>query len=89
MTETTEGEKRGWFQRLRSGLSRSSSRIGDSITGLFTKRKLDKALLDELEEAQQFLIDFDHVQRRQAQALQLRHQSQDTPHKLPELGLAR
>jgi len=51
MTETTEGEKRGWFQRLRSGLSRSSSRLGDSITGLFTKRKLDKALLDELEEA--------------------------------------
>jgi fused signal recognition particle receptor len=51
MTETPEGEKRGWFQRLRAGLSRSSSRIGDSITGLFTKRKLDKALLDELEEA--------------------------------------
>jgi fused signal recognition particle receptor len=51
MTETQQSEKRGWFQRLRSGLSRSSSRIGDSITGLFTKRKLDKALLDELEEA--------------------------------------
>src|SRR3954466_15861419 len=51
MTETTEGEKRGWFQRPRTGLSHSSSRIGDSITGLFTKRKLDKALLDELEEA--------------------------------------
>ena len=51
MTEITDGEKRGWFQRLRTGLSRSSSRIGDSITGLFTKRKLDKALLDELEEA--------------------------------------
>jgi fused signal recognition particle receptor len=51
MTEISEGEKRGWFQRLRTGLSRSSSRIGDSITGLFTKRKLDKALLDELEEA--------------------------------------
>src|SRR5205823_4841101 len=43
--------KRGWFQRLRTGLSRSSGRIGDSITGLFAKRKLDKALLDELEEA--------------------------------------
>jgi len=51
MTEIQEGEKRGWFQRLRAGLSRSSSRIGESITGLFTKRKLDKALLDELEEA--------------------------------------
>ncbi len=51
MTDAQDGEKRGWFQRLRVGLSRSSSRIGDSITGLFTKRKLDKALLDELEEA--------------------------------------
>jgi fused signal recognition particle receptor len=51
MTDTTATEKRGWLQRLRSGLSRSSSKIGDSITGLFTKRKLDKALLDELEEA--------------------------------------
>jgi fused signal recognition particle receptor len=51
MTDAQNGEKRGWLQRLRSGLSRSSSKIGESITGLFTKRKLDKALLDELEEA--------------------------------------
>ncbi|HVO04392.1 MAG TPA: signal recognition particle-docking protein FtsY [Candidatus Cybelea sp.] len=51
MTDLAEGEKRGWLQRLRSGLSRSSSKIGESITGLFTKRKLDRALLDELEEA--------------------------------------
>jgi len=51
MTDNQNGEKRGWLQRLRSGLSRSSSKIGESITGLFTKRKLDKALLDELEEA--------------------------------------
>jgi fused signal recognition particle receptor len=51
MTDIANTEKRGWLQRLRAGLSRSSSKIGDSITGLFTKRKLDKALLDELEEA--------------------------------------
>jgi len=51
MNDVPNGEKRGWLQRLRSGLSRSSSKIGESITGLFTKRKLDKALLDELEEA--------------------------------------
>jgi fused signal recognition particle receptor len=51
MTDNQDGEKRGWLQRLRSGLNRSSSKIGESITGLFTKRKLDKALLDELEEA--------------------------------------
>jgi fused signal recognition particle receptor len=51
MTDIANTEKRGWLQRLRAGLSRSSSKIGESITGLFTKRKLDKALLDELEEA--------------------------------------
>lgn len=49
--QTSETEKRGWFARLKSGLSRTSTRITSSITGVFTKRKLDRALLDELEEA--------------------------------------
>ena len=49
--QTGDTEKRGWFARLKSGLSRTSTRITGSITGIFTKRKLDKALLDELEEA--------------------------------------
>src|ERR1700743_847981 len=49
--QTSETEKRGWFGRLKSGLSRTSTRITSSITGVFTKRKLDRALLDELEEA--------------------------------------
>ena len=49
--EGSETEKRGWFQRLKSGLARSSAKVAGSITGLFTKRKLDRALLDELEEA--------------------------------------
>jgi len=51
MTDSTTSEKQGWFQRLKSGLSRSSAKLTDSITGIFTKRKLDRALLDELEEA--------------------------------------
>jgi fused signal recognition particle receptor len=49
----SEGEnekKAGWFGRLKAGLSRSASQIGGSITALFTKRKLDQAALDELEE---------------------------------------
>lgn len=49
--QTSETEKRGWFARLKSGLSRTSTRITGSITGIFTKRKLDRELLDELEEA--------------------------------------
>jgi fused signal recognition particle receptor len=40
----------GWLDRLRAGLGRSSERIGGGITGLFTKRKLDAAALEELED---------------------------------------
>ncbi len=42
---------KGWLSRLRDGLSRSTGKLGDSITGLFTKAKLDAATLDALEEA--------------------------------------
>jgi len=40
----------GWLSRLKSGLSRSSSRLGEGITGIFTKRRLDESALEELEE---------------------------------------
>jgi fused signal recognition particle receptor len=42
--------KRSWLQRLRSGLSRSSSNIARGLTDIFTKRKLDAASLDDLED---------------------------------------
>ena len=42
--------KRSWFARLTAGLSRSSSAIGRGITDIFTKRKLDAASLDDLED---------------------------------------
>lgn len=41
---------KGWFARLREGLSKSSRRLVDGISSLFTKRKLDSATLEELEE---------------------------------------
>ena len=41
----------GWFSRLKSGLSRSSGRLTESIGAIFTKRKLDHTALEELEEA--------------------------------------
>ncbi len=50
MTDAAGAEKRGWFGRLREGLSRSSTRLGEGIAGIFTKRKLDRATLEELEE---------------------------------------
>ncbi|PSH66625.1 signal recognition particle-docking protein FtsY [Phyllobacterium brassicacearum] len=44
-------EKRlAWFERLRKGLSRSSQQLGDSIGGIFTKRKLDEDTLQDLED---------------------------------------
>ena len=42
--------KTGWFARLKAGLSRSSGKIGEGIGAIFTKRKLDDAALEELEE---------------------------------------
>ena len=47
MSET----KPGFFSRLAQGLKRSSSKLGDSVTAIFTKRKLDAAALEELEDA--------------------------------------
>ena len=39
-----------WFQRLRQGLSRSSRELKDSISGVFTRRKLDEDTLQDLED---------------------------------------
>ena len=49
MSDETE-TKGGWFSRLKSGLAKSSRRLVDGIGALFTKRKLDDAALEELEE---------------------------------------
>ncbi len=46
----TDKPKKGWLARLKEGLTRSSSKIGEGIGAIFTKRKLDRAALDELEE---------------------------------------
>ena len=40
----------GWFSRLSEGLSKSSRSITGSITSIFTKKKLDKATLQDLED---------------------------------------
>jgi fused signal recognition particle receptor len=43
-------QKKGWFQRLTSGLTRSSQQMTDQVTGVFTKKPLDQEQLDALEE---------------------------------------
>jgi fused signal recognition particle receptor len=42
--------KRSWFERLRSGLARSSSALSESVAAIFTKKKLDAETLGELED---------------------------------------
>ena len=49
MSDETE-KKRGWLSRLKAGLGKSASAIGDGISNIFSKRKLDDAALEELEE---------------------------------------
>ena len=43
-------KKKGWFGRLKSGLSRSTNAISSGIGDIFTKRKLDATSLQELED---------------------------------------
>jgi len=42
--------KIGWFQRLKSGLAKTSAKLTDGITAVFTKRKLDGETLEDLED---------------------------------------
>ncbi len=44
------GEGRGWLARLRAGLTRSSSRLSDGISGIVKGRRLDDAAIEEIEE---------------------------------------
>jgi fused signal recognition particle receptor len=50
VTPESKTEKKSWFQRLKDGLSRSSSKLTTGITDLFTKRKLDDEAVEELED---------------------------------------
>ena len=47
---TAEQARVGWFGRLKAGLSKTSSRLTESITGLVTKKKLDHETLEDLED---------------------------------------
>ncbi|HLQ90242.1 MAG TPA: signal recognition particle-docking protein FtsY [Xanthobacteraceae bacterium] len=51
MNDSTDSDKpKSWWQRLTGGLKRTSSAIGNAITDLVRKRKLDSAMLEEIEE---------------------------------------
>jgi fused signal recognition particle receptor len=50
MSDTREQPKQSWWRRLSSGLKRTSSSIGTAVADLVTKRKLDRAMLEEIED---------------------------------------
>ena len=51
MNDTTpETPKLSWWRRLSDGLKRTSSSLGTAVADLVTKRKLDRAMLDEIED---------------------------------------
>jgi fused signal recognition particle receptor len=43
-------EKLGWFQRLKQGLTKSSSRLTEGLAAILVKRRLDETTLEEIEE---------------------------------------
>src|SRR5436305_1328624 len=50
MTDSTEQPKASWWRRLSSGLKRTSNSLGSAVTDLVTKRKLDRAMLEDIED---------------------------------------
>ena len=48
--DAQDAPKKGWFTRLKEGLKKTSSKLGDGITSLIHKRKLDAQALEDLEE---------------------------------------
>src|SRR6202020_2525660 len=45
-----EAPKQSWWRRLSGGLKRTSSSLGTAVADLVTKRKLDRAMLDDIED---------------------------------------
>src|ERR1700759_1269299 len=50
MNDTTDAPKLSWWRRLSSGLKRTSSSLGTAVADLVTKRKLDRAMLEDIED---------------------------------------
>ncbi|MEW6766844.1 MAG: signal recognition particle-docking protein FtsY [Pseudomonadota bacterium] len=50
MGDSTQDQKQGWWQRLSGGLKRTSGSLGSAVADLVTKRKLDRAMLEDIED---------------------------------------
>src|SRR3954449_8627893 len=50
MSDSTEQPKLSWWRRLSGGLKRTSTSLGTAVADLVTKRKLDRAMLEDIED---------------------------------------
>src|SRR6201998_3328228 len=51
MSDTTaDAPKLSWWRRLSGGLKRTSNSLGTAVADLVTKRKLDRAMLEDIED---------------------------------------
>jgi fused signal recognition particle receptor len=50
MNDTPEKTKLSWWRRLSGGLKRTSSSLGAAVADLVIKRKLDRAMLEDIED---------------------------------------
>lgn len=50
MNDSTQEPKQSWWRRLSAGLKRTSNSLGTAVADLVTKRKLDRAMLDDIED---------------------------------------
>src|SRR6201994_1577864 len=50
MNDTPDAPKQSWWRRLSSGLKRTSNSLGPAVADLVTRRKLDRAMLDDIED---------------------------------------
>src|SRR6266704_1581612 len=50
MNDTPDTPKQSWWRRLSSGLKRTSNSLGTAVADLVTKRKLDRAMLEDIED---------------------------------------
>src|ERR1700760_605 len=50
MNDTSEQPKLSWWRRLSSGLKRTSNSLGSAVADLVIKRKLDRAMVEDIED---------------------------------------
>ena len=50
MSDSPQEPKQSWWRRLSAGLKRTSSSLGTAVADLVTKRTLDRAMLDDIED---------------------------------------